>query len=483
MNIVFAAAECVPFVKVGGLGDVVGALPSSLARLGHSVRVFMPHYGLINDERFGIEPYHTFEMMWNEATTRVEVARAVQGGVEHYFLRGWPFFAPDEPFVYHPSDEGIDVGRFLFFCAAMLRFVRWLGESEGWRPDIFHLHDWHTALAAHLLTRVYYEDAILGAAPTVFSIHNLRYQGWGPGWHLDRAGLPPVEHSMLRAIDRADNCMAIGIAYSTMISTVSPRYAQEILTPEGGFGLDGLLHARLSRLVGILNGVDVSRWNPATSAHLPQPFDVESLEKRVENKLALQAELGLPQDASVPIVAAVMRLVDQKGTDILHPAIRHMLEHTDMQFVLLGTGQYEYEQAFWWIGRDFPEKAAIKLMFSEPLSERIYAGSDMFVMPSLFEPCGIGQMIAMRYGSLPVVRAIGGLADTVPPDVGFLFQDYSPGAVQWALNRALDVYYNHPDDWRERQRRAMLTDFSWESSARRYVELYERARVLRSQYA
>lgn len=482
MNIVFAAAECAPFVKVGGLGDVVGALPGALAGMGHDVRVILPHYGLIDDEAFGIEPYRAFEMPWNGGATRVEVARTVHDGVEHYFIRGWPFFDSQERFIYH-HDEGMDVGRFLFFCAAMLRFVRSLGETDGWHPDVFHLHDWHTALAAHLLMRVYFDDPYLGRAATVFSIHNLRYQGWGPGWHLERAGLPPVEHSLLRAINRADNCMAVGIAYCTMLSTVSPRYAQEILGPEGGFGLDGLLHARLSRLVGILNGVDVERWDPTTSANISQRYDRDSLEKRVANKLALQAELGLPQNADVPVVGAVMRLVDQKGPDILASAMRHLLLHADLQFVLLGTGEHQYETDFWWLGHDFPDKAAVRLTFNEPLSERIYAGSDLFVMPSAFEPCGIGQMIAMRYGSLPVVREVGGLADTVTPDTGFLFADYSANALIWAMSRALDVYYNEPAEWRERQRRAMGRDFSWAGSARRYLALYQRAVELHGQYA
>lgn len=482
MNIIFAAAECAPFVKIGGLGDVVGALPAALARLGQSVRVLLPHFGKIDDERFDIELVHTFEMPWNEGETRVEVSRTVRDGVEHYFLRGWPYFAASDEFVYH-VDAGMDVGRFLFFCAASLQFVRWLAESEGWRPDVFHLHDWHTALAAHLLLSVYRHDPYLGGAATVFSIHNLRYQGGGPGWHLDRAGLPPVEHSLLRAMDRADNCMAIGIALSTVLSTVSPRYAEEILSPEGGFGLDNLLHARLSRLTGILNGIDVEKWNPATSDHLAVRYDAGSLDQRIQNKLALQHELELPQQADVPLVSAVTRLVEQKGMDILAAGIRHMLTHAEMQFVLLGTGEYEYENAFWWIGHDFPGRAAIRLTFNEPLSERIYAGSDMFAMPSLFEPCGIGQMIAMRYGVLPVVREVGGLANTVPPDIGFPFVEYSADGVIRALSQALEVYGQRPAEWLERQRRAMAVDFSWAGSAQRYVELYQQAVGLRQRYA
>lgn len=482
MNILFVAAECAPFVKVGGLGDVVGALPGVLARLGHSVRVVVPHHGLIDDGRFGIEPHHTFDLRWNDGITRVEVAHTVHDGIPHYFIRGWPYFASIDRFVYH-QDEGIDVGRFLFFAAATLEFARHLARSESWSADIVHAHDWHTAMVPYLLSRVYADDPALSQAATVFSIHNMRYQGWGVGWHLARAGLPLVDNPLLLAAKRTDNALAIGIVHSTVLSTVSPRYAQEITSEAGGFGLDGLLHARLSNLVGILNGVDTRRWNPATSPHVPHQYDASTLDRRIENKLALQAEVGLPQRADVPLAGVVTRLVEQKGPAILFPAMHHMLHYAEMQFVLLGTGEYQYENEAWWLGQAFRRKAAILLAFDEPLSERIYAGSDMFLMPSLFEPCGIGQMIAMRYGSLPVVREVGGLADTVSPDVGFLFADYSPGALQRALGRALDVYYNDAADWRERQVRAMARDLSWETSARRYVELYERARDVHRQYA
>lgn len=420
-------------------------------------------------------------MPWSGSPTDVEVSRAVRGGIPHYLIRGWPFFAAEDAFIYH-ADEGVDVGRFLFFCAAALTLTRRLAESEGWQPDVYHLHDWHTAFLSYLLTREYFDDPLLSAA-TVFSIHNMRYQGWGVGWHLERAGLPPVEHTLLQAIDRTDNALAIGLTHSTMLSTVSPRYAEEITTGTGGFGLDSILHARLSRLVGILNGIDVDRWDPSTSNNLVHRFDAETLDARVENKLALQAELGLERSADVPLIGIVTRLVDQKGPDILFPAIWHLLKYTRIQFVLLGTGRDEYQSAAWEIGQAYPGRAAIRLMFNEPLSERIYAGSDVFVMPSLFEPCGLGQMLAMRYGALPVVREVGGLADTVTPDVGFLFRDYSTGALQWALSRALDVYYNRPAEWRGRIQRAMAKDTSWARSAREYEKLYTRATALWQRYA
>ncbi len=481
MNVLFIAAECAPFVKVGGLGDVVGALPNALSRLGHSVRVIVPHHGVVEDAYFEIKLVDTFPMLWNEGTVRVEVSGVARDGVQYYFVRGWPFFSGHEKFIYH-FDEGIDVGRFLFLSAAALQWVKRLAASEGWKPDVYHVHDWHTGLVPYLLTQVYYDDPVLGSAASLFSIHNLRYQGWGIGWHLKRAGLPPVDHVLLHAVNRTDNALAVGLAYSTMLSTVSPRYAQEIVAPEGGYGLDGLLHARLMRLVGILNGIDTRRWDPASSENIPQRFDARSLDRRVRNKLELQAELGLPQRADVPLLGTVTRLVEQKGPAIMAPMVRHLLSSADVQFVLLGTGHYQYENDAWWIGHDFPGKAAIRLNFDEALSERIYAGCDLFLMPSLFEPCGIGQMIAMRYGALPVVRAVGGLIDTVRPDVGFLFADFHPSALGWAVERALDVYRNEPEEWRARQQRAMALDFSWEGSARRYVDLYEQTMAVRRSY-
>jgi starch synthase len=441
----------------------------------------LPHHGLIDDARHELFPLDKFDLAWNDSITRVEVATTTRDEVRFYFLRGWPFFAAEDKFVYS-SNEGIDVGRYLFFAAAALELVRRIGEGEGWRPDVFHVHDWHIGTVPFLLSRVFNSDPVLGGAATLFSIHNMQYQGWGIGWHLHRAHLPIVEHSLLHAMGKVDNTLAIGLAYSTMLSTVSPRYAQEITTPEGGYGLDGLLHARQSRLVGILNGIDVKRWNPATSPHLSVPYDTASLGRRIENKVALQEELGLPIRADVPVVATVMRLVEQKGPAIMFPAVRYMLEHSDVQFVLLGSGQPHYENEAYWLGHDFPAKAAIRLGFDEVLSERIYAGSDIFLMPSQFEPCGIGQMLAMRYGSLPVVRQVGGLADTVSPDIGFLFTDYHPGALGWALGRALETYTTDPTGWRERQRRAMQRDFSWEGSAKKYIDLYQQTIAVRRSY-
>jgi starch synthase len=449
VNILFAAAECTPYVKVGGLADVTGTLPGVLNHLGQDVRVVLPHHGTIDDE--------------------------------HFDLRGAPFFDPSEAFVYS-EDEGIDVGRFLFFSAATLRLADYFTKREGWHTDVFHVHDWHTGTLPFLLATVYKDDEYLGKAASVFSIHNLRYQGWGVGWHLDRANLPPVRHPLLQSIGKTDNSLAIGLAYSTTLSTVSPSYAQEITQPDSGFGLDSLLHARSARLLGILNGIDEHRWNPATSPHITANFDVHTLPSRLKNKLALQALVGLPQGEDIPLVGAVMRLVDQKGPAILFPAVRHMLENNEAQFILLGAGQAHYESEAQEIEQDFPDSAHIHLSFDEVLAEQMYAGIDAFLMPSRFEPCGIGQMIAMRYGALPIVHHIGGLIDTVPTTIGFAFTDYHTEALSREIDRALGIYTDTPKEWQSRQQRAMQTSFDWQRSANYYIDLYRSAIELHSYY-
>jgi len=473
-NILFLAAECAPFAKVGGLADVVGTLPSALARIGYSVRVIIPHHGLIEDARFGIERLETFDLNWSGVRTRVKVSAASLDGASVYLLRGGPYFAPGENWVYS-LDEGIDIGRFLFFAASALRLTQRIANRHGWRPDVMHIHDWHTAMIAYLLGRVYHADGVLGQMPTVFSIHNMMYQGRGVGWHLDRAGLPAVDNPLLRATGHTDNCLAIGIAYSTLLSTVSPSYAREITTVEGAYGLDSLMHARQSRLTGILNGIDSVRWNPATSSVIAARFDAQSLDRRTDNKRALQAEMGLPIQPDIPLMGTVIRLVDQKGPDILIPALRDVLRSREAQFVLLGAGMPHYEDQVRALQAAFPDRVAIRLGFDEALSERIYAGLDLFLMPSLFEPCGIGQMLAMRYGSLPLVRQVGGLMDTVDSRTGFLFGPFEVGALIQTIHRALDVFHHHPDRWQQMQQHAMARDFSWETSARQYAQLYQQA--------
>ena len=381
MNILFIAAECAPYVKVGGLGDVVGTLPLALQKLRHSVRVVVPHYGSIDDEAHGIRPFDEFSFRWNGSLTRTEVSTTERDGVAFYFIRGWPYFANN---IIYNNDEGIDIGRFLYLAAATFQLLLRLASRSHWRPDILHVHDWHTALVPYLLECQYRSNETLGRAATVFSIHNMQYQGWGCDWHLARAGLPPINHPLLAAMGIHNNSLAVGLAYSTALSTVSPTYAQEIATPAAGFGLDGLVHTRSARLTGVLNGIDVARWNPSTSTALAATYDSESLENRARNKHALQRELGLPTTPDVPLMGTVMRLVDQKGPPILFPAVREVLTSRPSQFVLLGAGQPQHEEAARQLQREFPNRVVARIGFDETLSEKVYGGIDVFLMPSMF---------------------------------------------------------------------------------------------------
>jgi len=481
MNIVFLAAECAPFAKVGGLGDVIGSLPESLVQLGHSVRVILPHHGVIDDTVFGMQAFDEFSFRWNQSVTRVKVASVERLGVMHYFIRGWPYFAAHETFVYH-ADAGIDVGRYLFLAASSLELVRRIARREHWRPDIFHAHDWHAGSLPYLLHRVYPDDPLTGQAASVFSIHNMQYQGWGVGWHLRRAGLPRVDHPLLVAAGKTDSTLALGLAFCSVPGTVSPTYGKEIATPAGGHGLDGLVHARSKHLIGVLNGIDTERWNPATSETLATPFDAETATLRTKNKGALQKELGLPKCAKTLVAGTVMRLVDQKGAAILFPAVRRLLDDTNCQFALLGAGQPEHEAAASAIATDYPTKSAIRIGFDEPLSERMYGGLDLFLMPSEFEPCGIGQMIAMRYGALPLVTKVGGLADTVDTSTGFVMDSFSVAALERALAIATEVYDHDRQSWARRQQAAMRHDFGWRQSAQAYVRAYQTAIQLHHHY-
>jgi starch synthase len=477
LNVLFATAECFPLVKVGGLADVAGSLPAAMRALGHDVRIALPHHGPIDDAAHDVHPLMRFDMPWGRRLITVQVSEAEVGGVPVYLLRGGSFFVPEDDFVYGP-DADADVGRFLFFSAAALELARCLSNESDWRPDMIHANDWHAAALPYLLAHLSHDDPLDGTA-SLLSIHNMAYQGVGLMRHLKKAGLPQVKHPLLRADDLADNSLAVGLAYADVLNAVSPRYAQEIQEPDNGHGLEDLLRARSSCLVGILNGIDTDFWNPANPDVVAAPYDVHNLQHKVANKTALQEQLGLPKRPDAPLLASVTRLVHQKGIEPLLAASRGLLAEHDVQFVLLGTGIPEFEAEAGQLAEDFPERAACILAHDEVLARHIYAGADLFLMPSLYEPCGLGQMIAMRFGTLPVVRKVGGLADTVDPASGFLFTDFTPDALQAAIEGALDLYRRDPEAWRTMQRTAMSKDFSWAASARRYQALYRQAGDLR----
>lgn len=481
MNVLLVSAEADPFAKVGGLADVVGSLPKALRGLGIDARVFIPYYQFIDPDRFGIEPLFSFKLPRPTGTVDVHVFTAEHDGVPVYFVRGWPYFG-EETSVYSTWDY--DAARFIFLCQAAVAAAEELRENVGWFPDVFHVNDWHTGLIPFLIEQKRGSDARWASVGTMVSIHNIAYQGDGVGGWLWELGIPAREHPELVSRNLTDNMLAIAIAYSDIVTTVSPRYATEIQYPYMGYGLDGLIGTRVNDLYGILNGIDYDLWNPETDPLIVSNFNASNfVEKRPPNKRQLQIDSNLPVRPDVPLIGFVSRLVWQKGIDLAMPALRRLLAGYDVQFVGLGSGEPEYNEQLWRLGADFQWKAKTIVGFNTAMAQRIYAGCDIFLMPSHYEPCGIGQMNAMRYGALPVVRETGGLADSVTNydngdgsvGTGFVFQWEEVNAVHNTLLWAISTYRLRQDAWRRMQQRAMQTDFSWKRSAQEYKTLYAKA--------
>jgi starch synthase len=474
LKILFLCAEVAPFAKAGGLADVCGSLPKALAALGHDVRVVMPAYGPIEaaqrSGRWGIRAHATtlqVPMGFGLVPAGVLHTTVPGSAVPIYFIADWHRFG-DRPFFYGYQD---DAYRFAFFNRAALDLMI---AAFGWRPDVVHAHDWHTAPAVTWLGTAGQGDPRYAGLPTVYTIHNLMHQGWCP-WNVF-AYLGLITHGLNEERYGEVNFMARGIFHATMINTVSPTYGREIMSREGGCGLDGLLRYRHFDVHGILNGLDYETWNPATDKHLAATFDSGRLHQRLVNKRALQARAGLPVRDDVPVVAMVTRLDYQKGRDITPHALHLLLNgHAgDAQCVVLGAGEAEYEGRLRHLADYHRSKMTAFFGYDAELAPLIYGGSDLFLMPSRFEPCGLGQLIAMRYGAVPVVRATGGLADTVRDGVtGFAFLEYNADDFWNKLREAIHIYRVDPDSWRAIQQKGMTSDYSWESSARAYQQLYE----------
>jgi starch synthase len=372
-----------------------------------------------------------------------------------------------------------DADRFIFYCRAVLETVK----SLDWQPDVIHCHDWHTAIVPNWLNTIYKDDVFFANMVTVYTIHNLAYQGIFGHRVLEIAGIDEwgfIYHPETADLNEVVDLMGRGIYWADLVSTVSETYAREILTPEYGERLDPLLRDRRDRLFGILNGIDYGTADPATDPHIVANYDAVSLDRRLENKRALQGEASLPEDADVPLLGIISRLTDSKGFDILTDAIDHILD-LGVQLVVMGTGEQHYHNLLCKMVDQYPSQLATFFTFNAPLASRIYAGSDMFLMPSRVEPCGTSQMVAMHYGCVPIVRATGGLADTVQnvdpisgEGTGFVFEPYDRWMLFAAIVRAVETF-KHRDLWRQLQQRGMHADFSWPQSARKYVDLYRRA--------
>ena len=480
MRVLLAGAEAAPFAKVGGLADVLGSLPGALRRQGVDARVIIPGYGFINHRDYGIEPLLSFEFRHRLGAHEVNLFHCQTDGIPCYLLQSPPFFGAEGE-VYSQWDW--DVARFIYFNQALMAALAQLHARRDWFPDALHVNDWHTSLLPFLIREHGAGDPWQDLA-TVISIHNIAYQGRAAGGFLWHAGIHGRHHPDLAELGLSDNLLGIGIACSDMVSTVSPRYAIEIQYPYAGYELAPLIRKRAEDLRGILNGLDVERWDPAGDPTLAARFDADNFEElRPLNKRYLQSIARLPLRNETPLVGIVSRLAAQKGFDLALPALRNLLARRDMQLVVLGAGEAHLAHAFWRLAEDFGDKACAFLQFDGALAQQIYAGCDIFLMPSHFEPCGMGQMMAMRYGALPLVRETGGLADTVvnydndaaDAGTGFVFQWQEAGAVEGTLAWALDVYAARRAAWRRMQARGMRKDFSWTKSAADYIDLYERA--------
>ena len=477
-KVLFIAAEANPLAKAGGLGDVVGSLPSTLRQAGHDVRITIPRYSSVNLDSYRTIRQGNFAIPFIGEQEEIAIIQLLlKDAVPVYLLENKRYF--DRSAIYGEND---DLERFLLFSMAAMEVPKKL----NWQPDILHCHDWHAGMVAPLLKIAYKNDTFYSSCASIFTIHNLAYQGWFDDFFAERTGLydyiPRLEDPFR---DKCYNMTGLGIYYSDFVSTVSETYAREILTPEYGEGLETLLQKRQDNLIGILNGIDYEQFNPSTDRIIAANYDAGSLDRRIVNKTVLQEKTGLPVDAGIPLLGFAGRLVDQKGIDILiggTGALESLLAETDVQFVLQGVGDAKYEESFKKLESKYPDKVRACTTLDFSLAQLVFAGSDIFLVPSRFEPCGLTPLIAMRYGSIPVARRTGGLAETVAgcsPDLsaclGFIFERYDAGELLAASKSAL-IAFENKIAWHKLVVRAMQADFSWKASIPRYEALYEMAR-------
>lgn len=475
MQIVFASAECAPFVKTGGLGDVAGSLPAALVRAGAEVIVMVPKYATIKDEyKSQMEHFSDFYVSLGWRNEYCGLEKLEHDGVTYMFIDNEHYFARDYPYGFFDDGE-----RFAFFSKAITESLQHL--PAGFECDILHCNDWQTALAPVFLREFYQGLPLYDRVKTVFSIHNVAFQGQFSDTVMeDILGVAhiPAAASQLRCDACSINYMLGALRYADAITTVSPTYANEIQTPEFGEGLDGVLRERSYALQGILNGIDVAGFDPATDKRIAANYTVEDRSGKAVCKAKLQEELGLEVRDDRPLMVMVTRLTRQKGMDLVMYALDRILSG-GVQVAVLGTGDRDYEDGLRYFQDKYPGTMAVRIEFDPALSQRMYAAADMFLMPSKFEPCGLSQIIAMRYGTLPIVRETGGLKDTVQPyneftgeGTGFSFSNFNGDEMGDAVFRAARLFWDNRDAWNQLVTQAMSQDFSWTRSADKYLDLY-----------
>ncbi len=468
MKVCFIAAEAAPFVKVGGLGDVIGSLPKALRELGVDARVILPLYSSIDRERFGLKykAYQFVDLGWRHSYCGIFETEV--DGVPCYFVDNEQYFNRDS--IYGQADDG---ERFAFFSKAALEIL----PALDFKPDVVNVNDWHTALSVIYLDVLKSREAeFYKDMKSVLSIHNIEFQGrFNP---YEMGNLFGLENKYFDAlIYNGDvNLLKGAIQLADRVNTVSETYAREILDPYFSYGLDKILTVEQGKLRGILNGIDVDKFNPKTDPMIPVNYDLKTFEDKVQNKLAFQKEMDLEVNADIPLIGMVTRLTHQKGIDLILQASEEILK-TGAQLVILGTGDAHYESALRSLEHYRHDRVRSILLFSNEMSAKIYAASDLFLMPSKTEPCGLSQLISMRYGTGPVVHRVGGLRDTVIPFTGvegngFTFESFQAGDMMDAIYRAVTCFYQSPDEWKQIIKNNLQKDVSWEQSAKKYLDLY-----------
>ena len=476
-RILFATSEAVPFIKTGGLADVAGSLPQYFDREKYDVRIILPKY-LCMDPQFKGQLHFKCHFYVNLSWRKqyVGIFETEWNGITYYLVDNEFYFAGDNP--YHELYQ--DVEKFAFFSKAVLEALPYLDFC----PEVLHCHDWQTGLIPVFLKTLYGDQSYYAGIKTVYSIHNLKFQGrWNLQTVMDITGLPAqiFTSDKLESYGEA-NYLKGGVVYADAITTVSETYAYEITTEQGGEGLDGLMRARSNSLYGIMNGIDYHVYNPQTDEHIFEHFNKKTVKSgKAANKAKLQEESGLPVNKDVFLLGMVSRMTDQKGFDLVAYIMEELLSTENIQIVVLGTGEEQYQNMFRYFEGRFPDRIKANIGYSEDIAHRIYASCDGFLMPSLYEPCGLSQMMSMRYGTIPIVRETGGLKDTVEAfneyehtGTGFSFTNYNAHEMLATIRYALSIYQNKKKDWQAMTVRAMEQDFSWRNSALRYEELYEK---------
>lgn len=489
MKIAYVASEVFPYAKTGGLGDVAGALPKELAQLGHEVKVFMPKYNTFNEADYGLHYQWEIGGILIRIAGRihsVHVQKAYLPGTKGEKKSGVEIYFIDCPYYFYRyrvyTDDDDEDERFILFSKSVIEVLKRL----NWAPDIIHCNDWHTGLLPLFVKDNYSHEKLFSKTATVFTIHNIAYQGNFSKKTFEKAEINPKYflHGGDGEYYGGVSFLKTGILVSDIVNTVSDTYAKELLTPELGSGMDPFLNLRKNNFYGILNGVDYNVWNPETDKLIPFNYSKENLSGKLKNKKYLLEHLKLKFDEGVPVIGIVSRMVEQKGFDILEPVINELMQ-LDAQWVILGSGNHKYEEMFTRISVTHPEKVVLYLGYNDELAHLIEAGADMFLMPSIYEPCGLNQIYSLKYGTVPVVRKTGGLADTVldwkeslergeETGTGYSFTEFSGEALLNSLNRAINDFHKK-EVWKKIQLNGMSKDYSWKRSAEKYVELYRAA--------